>query len=277
MNAPQTTRFAGWRHLATDPLIHFLLLGALVFAADQWFSAQRGDPQTIAMSEEVRKEARQIFQSGMKREPDPAEMKVLMDRWIDNEVLYREGLALGLDRGDSSIRDRVIFKALSITQAGLSLPKIDREGLRQWFESNRDRYDDPVRFDFFEAVVTVEPSPEALKSFVEALNGQGQSETDSSLRVFKDRPRNNLLQSYGAEFTAALERLPVGLWTTLPSAEGPRVVRLERITPATPAEFEAVESVLYRDWKESAMAELTTKAVREMGKKYQILNQGGER
>ena len=35
--------------------------------------------------------------------------------WLDNEVLYREGLALQVDKGDPAIRERVIFKALSLT------------------------------------------------------------------------------------------------------------------------------------------------------------------
>ena len=50
---------------------------------------------------------------------------------------------------------------------------------------------------------------QVIQSSVEALNGRGQSDAESGLRVFKDRPRPNPLQSYGAEFTAALEKLPL--------------------------------------------------------------------
>ena len=37
-----------------------------------------------------------------------------------------------------------------------------------------------------------------------------------------------------------------------------------------PAQFEAIEEAVYRDWKDGTMAELTTHAVREMGKKYRV-------
>ena len=259
-----------WRRWAREPLLHFLLLGALVFGADQVITARRGDPQTIVISADVKKESTEIFKTGMKRDPSAADLKILLDRWVDNEVLYREGLALGLDRGDSSIRERVIFKALSLTQSGLSLPKIDREGLRQWFEARHARYDAPPRVDFLEAVVSIDRTPEALKPFVEALNGRGKSDVDSSLRVFKDRPRSNLVQGYGEGFAAALEKAVPGQWQALPSADGLRVVRLEQLVPGVPAQFEAIEEAVYRDWKDSTMSELTTRAVREMGKKYRV-------
>ena len=259
-----------WRRWAREPLLHFLLLGALVFGADQVITARRGDPQTIVISADVKKESTEIFKTGMKRDPSAADLKILLDRWVDNEVLYREGLALGLDRGDSSIRERVIFKALSLTQSGLSLPKIDREGLRQWFEARHARYDAPPRVDFLEAVVSIDRTPEALKPFVEALNGRGKSDVDSSLRVFKDRPRSNLVQGYGEGFAAALEKAVPGQWQALPSADGLRVVRLEQVVPGVPAQFEAIEEAVYRDWKDGTMSELTTRAVREMGKKYRV-------
>ncbi|MBC7715397.1 MAG: peptidyl-prolyl cis-trans isomerase [Pseudorhodobacter sp.] len=259
-----------WRRLAREPLLHFLLLGAAVFVADRLISTQRGDPQTIVVSAAVRQESADLFKSAMKRDPSPADLKILVHRWLDNEVLYREGLALGLDRGDSSIRERVIFKALSLTQSGLSLPQIDRAGLRRWFESRHARYDAPSRLDFMEAVVNIERNAESLGPFVEALNGRGKSEVESSLRVFKDRPRGNLVQGYGEDFTSSLERATPGVWQALPSADGLRVVRLVQVIAGVPAEFEAIEETVYRDWKEDTMSEMTTRAVREMGKKFRV-------
>jgi hypothetical protein len=210
----------------------------------------------------------------MKREPSPADMKVLLNRWIDNEVLYREGLALGLDKGDTSIRERVIFKALSVTQAGLALPKIDEAGLRAWFGTRRSRYDIAPRFNFQEAVVSGEQSPESLRKFAAALNGQGQSDAQSSLRIFKDRPRDNIVQSYGAPFTEALEAQPPNTWAVHASSDGPRVIRLESITPGQVTDFEAVKDRVYQDWKDDTASQLTTQSVREMARKYRIRGDG---
>lgn len=260
--------------LAREPLIHFVLLGALVFAGDQVLLAVRGDPQEIVVGDAVRKEAREVFTAGMKREPNAAELKVLEDRWIDNEVLYREGLALGLDRGDSAIRERLIFKALSVAQAGLVLPKIDEPALRAWFVANRKRYDVATRFDFQEAAIVGDRTPQSLQPFVDALNGKGSSDTESSLRIFKDRPRDNLVQSYGAGFADALEKQAPGSWLVLASTEGPRVVRLESVKPGAAADFDAIKARVYQDWKDDTTSQLTTRAVRDMGRKYRIGSEG---
>jgi hypothetical protein len=260
------------KRAASEPLLHFLLLGALVFGADHLYTEWRGNAQVITVDASVKREAREAFVAGMRREPSAADMKILVDRWVDNEVLYREGLAMGLDRGDASIRDRVIFKANSVTQAGLSLPRLDEPGLRAWFEAHRDKYDSPARFDFLEALVVGGGDAGAVKAFVDALNGGGggSSDTQSSLRVFKDRPRPTLVQSYGNDFTAELEKLSPGQWHALASTQGTRVVRLESFKPGAVLKFDDVKETVYRDWKEETMAQLGTRAVRELGKKYQV-------
>lgn len=254
-----------------EPLLHFLILGAAIFGVDQWRNAGSETASDIVVTVKVQQEAKAIFEAGMKREPKPEELKVLLDRWVDNEILYREGLQLGLDRGDSGIRDRVIFKAMSVTQAGIVLPEVDEAGLKAWFESNRERYDTPARFDFLEAAVPPDTKLDALQRFAVALNSnQDEPGIESSLRVFRDRPRSNLLQSYGKDFTEAIEQLKPGQWQVLVSNDGPRVIRLESLKPAVAADFEAVKVKLYQDWKDEMTSQRSKELIREMGKKYQI-------
>jgi hypothetical protein len=259
-------------------MLHFVLLGILVFAADHLLWVQRGDPRTIEVPESAYQEARSLVQSGMQRAATEADLKILIDRWVDNEVLYREGLALSLDKGDTAIRDRVIFKALGVAQAGLELPAYDEKSLRTWFEAHRAAYDTPARFDFLEAVVAGDQSHERLQAFVDSLNGRGPSDVDSSLNVFKDRPRANLVGSYGAAFAAALEQAkPAGEWVLLKSGAGERVVRLQQIKPAEAARYEALKDRVLQDWKDETMAQMTTREVRQMGRKYSVLRKGETR
>jgi hypothetical protein len=262
------------RRLLREPLLHFALLGALIFAADQAVLAVRGDAAEIVIPQAAVKEARETFLTSTRREPTPAELKLLLDRWRDNEVLYREGLVLGLDKGDSAIRERVIFKALSVAQSGLNLPAIDEAGLRAWYEGRRRQYDIPARFDFQEAVVSNDGTQENLQKFAAALNGKGESGAESSLRIFKDRPRDNLVLSYGEGFAGALEQQAPGAWAVLQSREGPRLVRLELLKPARTTRFEDLKERVYQDWKDDAGAQLTHKAIDAMAKKYRVRMEG---
>ena len=126
-----------WPRWLREPLLHFLVLGGVLFGLDYLISGRADDPRTISVDAAVDKEARDVFKNARGREPNEDELYALRRVWLDNEVLYREGLVLGVDKGDSTIRERVIFKTLSMVDAGLKLPPVDEKMLREWFEKNR--------------------------------------------------------------------------------------------------------------------------------------------
>jgi len=261
--------------LLREPLFHFVVIGALIFGADAALTALRGGERDIVVPASVRKEAHDTFVAAAKREPTAAEMRQFLARWLDNEVLYREGLALGLDKGDPAMRERVIFKSLNVVQAGIVLPVIDDKGLAAWFEANRKRYDVPTRLTFDEAVPSGDTAPESLRRFVEALNGQGTPELDASLRSFKQRPRDTIASAYGEPFAAQLEQLAPGAWTVLESSTGLRAVRLTERKQGREATYSEVRDNVYQDWKDEVAGQLTSQAVRELARKYRVRDGGG--
>jgi hypothetical protein len=253
-----------------EPLLHFVLLGGLLFAIDYFIAGRADDPRTIVVDQSVDAEALQVFREARGREPTQDELYALRRVWLDNEVLYREGLALQMDEGDPAIRDKVIFKALSVINAGLKLPPHDDATLRRWFEQNRDKYDEPARFDFLEAVLVGENSEDAARQFASALNAGTPGEAQAGLRVFDDRPRPNLVTSYGEEFARELESAQSGEWRAMPTSGGWVVMRLDVITPPKPADFEALRGVVLQDWTDAVMAEQRTAAVRALARKYTV-------
>lgn len=257
-----------------EPLLHFILIGAVLFGVDSFLFSRVEDPNRIEMDRDVDAEAQRMFTASRGREPNAEELRALRQVWLDNEVLYREGLALGLDKGDKAIRERVIFKALSMVDANTKRPPYDEKVLRDWFEKNRSRYDSPRRFNFQEAVLSGDSSEARVRAFVSALNSGTAPDADAGLRVFTDRPHNNLVQSYGADFAAALEASPPGEWRALQDQKGWRAMRLESTVAAQPAEFEQLRGVVLQDWTDAAMAEQRSSAVRALAKKYTIVIDG---
>jgi PPIC-type PPIASE domain len=259
-----------WR----EPLLHFVVLGGLLFAADHVLVGRTSDPRTIVVDAQVDNEARQLFKTSRGREPNEDELYALRRIWLDNEVLYREGLVLQVDRGDKAIRERVIFKALSVVDANVKLPPFDENLLREWFEAHRARYDEPARFDFQEAVLAGDTSESEIRAFVDALNAGAPGDAKAGLRVFKGRPHPNLVQSYGAEFAKALAEAAAGEWRALPTHDGLRAMRLEAITSPKPAAFERLRGVVLQDWTDTVMADQRTAAVRALARKYTVKVEG---
>jgi hypothetical protein len=247
-----------------------VLIGGALFGIDHLVNGVADDGRTIIIDASVDQEALKIFKDARGREPNADELYALRRAWLDNEVLYREGLALQMDKGDKAIKDRVIFKALSMINAGLKLPPVDDAKLREWFEAHRVKYDQPARFDFQEAVIAGDTSETEVRAFAAALNAGKPGDTQAGLRVFQGRPHANIVQSYGAEFAAELEAAPVGSWRAMRHGDGWRVMRLEAIAPAQPASFEPLRGVVLQDWTDSVMAEQRTAAVRTLAKKYTV-------
>jgi len=267
MPSPQRRARETWLR---EPLLHFALLGGLLFAADRVFLSRANDPRTIVVGADVDSEARETFKASRGRDPDAEELAALHRVWLDNEVLYREGLALQVDKGDAAIRERVIFKALSVVDSNVKVPPADDKTLRAWFESHRDNYDEPARYDFEEAALAGDSSESAVRAFVQSLNGGTPGDARAGLRVFKGRPHANLVQSYGEDFAKALVVSAPGAWQALKTREGWRAMKLDAITAPKPANFESLRGVVFHDWTDATAAEQRTAAVRELAKKYKV-------
>jgi parvulin-like peptidyl-prolyl cis-trans isomerase-like protein len=190
--------------------------------------------------------------------------------WLDNEVLYREGLALQVDKGDPAIRERVIFKALSVIDSNVHVPPVDDKRLRAWFDGHRDKYDEPARYDFEEAALSGDSSEPAVRAFVAALDAGAPGDAKAGLRVFKGRPHASLVESYGSEFVRALAAAPPNTWQAIRTRDSWRAMRLDAATPAKPAVFEALRGVVLHDWIDAAAAEQRTAAVRALANEYKV-------
>jgi len=253
-----------------EPLLHFIVVGGLLFAIDRILISRSDDPHTIVVGSDVDHTAIETFKAARGRAPDNEELGALRRVWLDNEVLYREGLALQVDKGDPAIRERVIFKALSVVDSNVKLPTPDEQVLHKWFDSHRDKYDEPARYDFEEAALAGDNSEAAVRQFVAALNAGTPGDAKAGLRVFKGRPHSNLVQSYGAEFAKALVASEQGKWQALQTRDGWRAMRLNAAAPPKPAMFEALRGVVLHDWTDAIAAEQRTAAVRALARKYKV-------
>ena len=253
-----------------EPLLHFLVVGGLLFAFDRVLISRDDDPHTIVVGGDVDHTAIETFKAARGRAPNDEELGALRRVWLDNEVLYREGLALQVDKGDPAIRERVIFKALSVIDSNVKLPQASEQVLRAYFDSHRDKYDEPARYDFEEAALSGDSSKAAVRQFVSALNTGTPGDAKAGLRVFKARPHVNLVQSYGPEFATALAASQQGTWHALRTRDGWRAMRLNAVTPPKPAVFDVLRGVVLHDWTDATAAEHRTAAVRALARKYTV-------
>src|SRR5688572_8021142 len=99
--APARDRRARWRALWREPLVHFALAGlALFLLYDVVSPGDLGSSRIVVSQQQVDDFARQ-FEATWNRPPTPEELSGLIETFVREEVVYRQGIAIGLTDDDA--------------------------------------------------------------------------------------------------------------------------------------------------------------------------------
>ena len=146
--APRRAWRAGaWRRLAREPLAHFFLAGLVLFALAEQHRAQTDVYRIVVTPEHVRQIADR-YRAEFAADPPPAVLAGLVDRDIDEEVLYRQGLARKLDRDDEIVRRRVVQKMQFLLQDVTAPAEPTDAQLQAWYAAHQGQYATPAKVSF---------------------------------------------------------------------------------------------------------------------------------
>src|SRR5215470_13354499 len=137
------------RLLLREPLLHFCVLGALIFGVDALVHPAAKDDREIIVTKAMRQSFVENFDEDKARVPSEAELEKMIESWVASEILYREGKALAVDRGDDMIRDRVAYKLQLLIFDQIRVPQPTEDELNAWFVNNHQRFDEPERVGFY--------------------------------------------------------------------------------------------------------------------------------
>ncbi|MAR90439.1 MAG: hypothetical protein CML06_06115 [Pseudomonadales bacterium] len=259
-------------NLFREPLIQFLILGAMLFAVDAYVLANRDDPRRIVIDDERVAELIAIFKEGQGREPSPQEVQNLIIKWSQNEILYREAQQLRMDQGDEMIRNRLILKMRNVLFNRVVVDAPSPGELEEFFEFNRQRYDTPARYDL-EVVPLTDP---ALAQQAGQLARELNTGTltlnalDNPVHNYESRPRSNLEALFGDAAIAPLLDDPGNDWQVVEHDRERHLVRVVARYPAQPAQLEQVKSQVIRHWKQFSNEMQLADQTKAMADRYRI-------
>ena len=109
---------AGMKSLLNEPLLHFCLIGGLFF----WLAGGLlGGDQEIVVNEGLKKALLADYERKHGVAPTNEQLAGLVNTWIDDEMLYREALRLGLAESDPVMRRRLIQSMKFLAESGLTI------------------------------------------------------------------------------------------------------------------------------------------------------------
>jgi hypothetical protein len=241
------------RRWLREPLVHFFLLGAVLFALYAIVNPDAaGDPAEIVVDERIIDGLATRFERTWRRQPTAQELDALIDNWVREEVLYREGLALGFDRDDPVVRRRIAQKLEFVADAGAEAP--DDAALEAWLADHAQDYLVPARFHFEQRYFGSERHGDGLDRAVSEALAKLQAGVDVAgdgtllpARVDGD-PAGRIDAVFGLGFAAQLEALPQRIWAgPVESAFGAHLVRVTEHFPVRQPELAEVREAVSRD------------------------------
>jgi hypothetical protein len=270
------------RRLLREPLFHFALLGLAIFAAGLGYRRETS-LYRIEVTPAHTAEVAHAYALQFGAPPDARTLHGLLQRDLQDEMLYRQGIALKLDKDDEIVRRRVIQKMQFLMQDLQPPAEPTDADLRTYYAAHAARYVTQPRATFShiyfspdqngeaaarrraEAVLKALPSavtraPERGDPFPD-LYDYSAFEPEQAVRLFGDTPLSH------AVFTA-----PVGRWSgPYRSGYGWHLLYVEaRQPPARPA-LDAVLDRVRADYLQDAQAAQNDKALEALARKFTVV------
>ena len=267
------------RTLLGEPMLHFLLLGIALFGTYRGMAPGDSTGGEIIITQGVVADLVTQHVAARGREPSTTELNHLIESYVHDEILYREGVRLGLDRDDIVVKRRVRQKIEIIAEEDASTRAPTDADLSAYLVANQARFARPAILTF-EQLFLGESSSSPRVVHAVAVTGRAlRNGTDAEHlgkptllpRRMTQTPSDLVARAFGAPFADALEKVPVGKWAgPIDSSFGAHYVRVSDRTPAAAPSLAAVHDQVVREWENERRQRARSEAYARMRGGYEV-------
>jgi hypothetical protein len=269
--------------LLREPLLHFLLLGAAIFATFSLLSRHKVDkPGEIVVTQGTLENLVTGFTRTWQRPPTQEELRGLTTDYVREEVAYRRAVAMGLDRDDTIVRRRLRQK-LEFLSDDLSdrIMPTDAD-LQDFLQSHVGEFKTETTFTFRQIYLNPQLHRNNLHRnearLLADLQRAGQQSDLTSLgdpfllpQSFQDISLSELKNVFGEQFATELSAVAPGKWQAgVASGYGAHLVYVIQRNEGRLPSLTEIHDEVRRQWLDAKRAEATDKLYQILLKGYKI-------
>lgn len=240
-----------------DPLTHFLMIGAGLFALYAVLNpddlTQRDDAQLIEIQDRDVARLADQFEKTWRRPPNDDERRAMIDAYITDEVLFSEAKALSLDQGDAVVRQRLVQKMQFLLRSATGSEVASDEELQDFLNDNAAQYTIAPQIAFEQIYLGENAAAAEADAALGRLNDGAAPDSIGARTLL---PALHPLSSaravdatFGRGFFDQIAEAPEGAWAgPIRSSYGAHLVRVTSMRPAQLPPFEDLRDRLERDW-----------------------------
>ncbi len=268
-----------------EPLLHFLVIGATLFGLYSFWGQQDAGEQERAITITTG-EINWLTDNWKKRwnrPPTEQERAGIIDQYLREMILYREAVAMGLDKDDMVIRRRMAQKLEFLTQDLISPQPPTEDELRTYFETHMDRYKTPdlitmthVFFDPDKRGNHTLQDAETTKAELIALNQPPQDARSFGdpfmlQSYYPERSEAELAKLFGRGFAEPVFKLAPQKWHgPVLSGYGTHLVYVHDRRESEPPTFAESEAQVRQEWESDKRKQLNEQFVASMIARYDV-------
>ena len=266
-----------------EPLLHFVLLGAAMFVIYGLASEERGGkPGHIVVTRGTVDNLAATFARVWRRPPTDQELEGLIQEYVREEVLYREALALGLDRDDTLIRRRLRQKLEFVSEDVAAQAEPSDDDLRAYLQAHPEAFAIEPRFTFRQVYLDSQRRGASLARDVDRLLAELQQAGDNAdpatfgdasllAHQFESFSAADVRKAFGDTFVAGLSALTPGQWQgPVPSGYGVHLVYVSERTEGRIPELADVRDAVRREWANARRLEASEEFYETLLQRYTV-------
>lgn len=273
------------KRLLREPLVHFLLLGGLLFAAyARWGGGTKsGDTANqIVVSVAQEKQMVAAFKRVWQRPPTRDELAGLVNDFVRDEVYVREALKLGLDQDDTVIRQRLRQKMEFLGDDTFKPPTPTDAELEKFLKDNAAWFSQDAEYTFrhvfFDTIRRGDAAKADALAALADLRAPGNEVDPNSLgdrfgmgQEFQSATATSVARMFGDDFVKQLRSLKPGSWLgPIASTSGLHLVKLESVKEGRLPALAEVRDAVKSEWLDRKRTEANEAFYQSLRKKYAV-------
>ena len=254
-------------------LLIFFLIGVFIFLIDITFNEDSPNKITIYESELDSLINTWVTQVG--RDPTNDEIDGIIKQLIDEEILYREALKLGLDKNDIIIKRRMAQK-ISFLKQESSVRNPTEEEILSYYKENKEDYFVESTYTFSHIYFSKDDQAESRSIKALELIEEGQESNifgDPFLqgKNFSSKTIRELQRSFGDQFSQSIQNLSVKKWSGPISSEyGEHLIFINSYSDSYLPDLSKIVELVVSDILVRDQSQSTENYLKELRKEYEV-------
>jgi peptidyl-prolyl cis-trans isomerase C len=272
------------------PILHLLIFGALlalIIAVAKGPPGESENVRRVVVTDADVEHVKARFARTWNRPPTAIELRDALGQYVRDEILYREAMERGLDRGDPTVRLVMVRKITMLGTSQIDASEPTGEEIKAYFSLRQERYRIPATVSIrqihfspdlrgeqakpdaeqmLERIRAQEPSPEELAELGDPIMLQN---------AYASRTEKDLNMTFGGGFGTAVIDLEPGRWQgPVESGYGLHLVKVTERRESRIPEWTEVASEIRNDMQYEARRAAEDQLYQEIAARYHVAYEG---